>query len=149
MVRICALCGVLLMLAVCGVTAWVAPQPPLALFSVPGATDIRVVRQGWGAWQISYRAPGAPATWPSDVAGRLEAQHWSSPDRAEYGALTRTYNHALRLRVCELWEWAYLTFDPLRPHDAQITVRRWIVFPWWRPLQLHLWIIAPAAYALI
>jgi len=36
---------------------------------------------------------------------------------------------------CELWEWVYLTFDPLAPHIAHIKVRRWIAFPWWRRQQ--------------
>jgi hypothetical protein len=44
----------------------------------------------------------------------------------EYGSLTRSYSRAVSFGFVELWEWSFLTFDPLRPQDAQITVRRWI-----------------------
>jgi hypothetical protein len=131
--RIFALFGMLLMLA-CGIGGWVAAHPPLVLFTVPQATDVQVATKGWNEWQIRYHAPGSPTTWYTDIAHQLEAQHWSSPDRVEYGSLTRTYSHGLSFGFCELWEWAYLTFDPLRPHIAQIKLRRWVAIPGWRYL---------------
>ena len=133
MKRILALCSVLITLGACGIGAWAAARPPLTIFIVPNATDIQVVSQGWGAWQIRYYAPGSPTTWYMDVAKQLEAQHWSSPVY-EYGALSRTYSRASSFWFGELWEWAYLTFDPLRPHGAQITVRRALSISWWRRL---------------
>jgi hypothetical protein len=89
---------------------------------------------GWNTWQISYQAPGSLTTWSTDVANQLEAQHWNSLDHVEYGSLSPTYSRAVTLGFGEVWEWAYLTFDPLRPHVAQIKVRRWIVIPLWRRL---------------
>ena len=131
--RLFVLFGVLLTLA-CGIGGWVAAHPPLILFIVPEATDVKVATHGWNEWQMSYHAPGSPTTWYMDVAKQLEAQHWSSPDRVEYGALSRTYSRASSFWFGELWEWAYLTFDPLRPHGAQITVRRALSISWWRRL---------------
>ena len=133
MKRILALFSVLIALGGCGIGGWVAVRPSLALFIVPNATDIQMVSQGWGAWQIRYYAPGSPTTWHIDVAKQLEAQHWSSPDRVEYGALSRTYSRASLFGFGALWEWAYLTVDPLRPHVAHINVQRWIAISWrWR-----------------
>ena len=133
MIRGVAVVGVLIMLVGCGAGGWVAAHPPLGLFVVPDAADVQVDALGWSEWRISYRAPGSPTTWYTDVAGHLEAQHWSSSDRAEYGPLTRTYSRALSFGLCELWEWSYLRFDQLRPQIAQIKVRRGIAIPWWHP----------------
>jgi hypothetical protein len=120
----------LLLLLSCGIGSKMAMRPRVELFLVPGATGVEISRMGWNEWQISYYAPGSPTTWSSDVAHQLEAQHWSSPDRVEYGSLSRTYNYASSLGCIELWEWAYLTFEPSRPHAAKIRVRRWIAIPW-------------------
>jgi hypothetical protein len=133
-----ALFGVFLMLAVCAVGSWGAIRPPLALLVVPGATDIQVARRGWNAWQMSYHAPAVPTTWSSAVVQQLEAQHWASPDQVGYGALSRSYSREVSFGVGELWEWTYLTVDPLRPQLAQILVRRWIAFPWWRRLSAYI-----------
>ncbi len=127
--RIFAVFGVLMTLAACGVGGWVAARPPMKLLLVPGARDVEVMALGWGTWQISYYAPGAPTTWYTDVAHQLEAQHWSSLDQVAYAPLTRIYSRAVSFGFCDLWEWTYLTFDPLRPHSAQIKVRRWVAFP--------------------
>ena len=132
MKRILALFSVLIALGACGIGGWVAARPSLALFIVPEATDVKVATLGWNERQIRYHAPGSPTTWYSDVAKQLEAQHWSSPDRVEYGALSRTYSRASLFGFGTLWEWAYLTFDPLRPHVAQIKVRRVLSILWWR-----------------
>lgn len=129
--HIVAVIGVLLIVMACGGTAWVATHPSLRQFLVPGATEIQLSRQAWNQWQISYRAPGSPTTWYTDIPRQLEAQRWSSLDRVEYGSLTRTYSRAMSFGLCELWEWAYLTFDPLKPASAQIKIRRWITIPWW------------------
>jgi hypothetical protein len=131
-----AVVGLLMMLVACGIGGWVAARPSLMLYVVPGARNVEMTAQGLATWQISYHAPGSPTTWYTDVAHHLESQHWSSPDRVEYGSLSRTYSHAVSLGICELWEWAFLTLDPLAPHIAQIKVRRWIAIPWWRGQQL-------------
>ena len=130
--RILALFGVLITLGACGIGVWVAARPPLALFLVPDATDIQVVAYGWGAWQIRYQAPGSPTTWYTDIGHQLDAEHWSSLDRVAYAPLTRTYSHVVSFGCCELGERAYLSFDPLRLHVAQINVRRWLAISWWR-----------------
>jgi hypothetical protein len=125
-----ALVGLLVTLIACSVGSWFAIHPALALFVVPDAIDIKIARLKWNTWQIRYHAPGAPTTWFTDVGQRLEAHHWSSPDQKEYGALVRTYSRATRFGPCELREWAYLTFNPLQPHIAQITVHRNVVLRW-------------------
>jgi hypothetical protein len=132
-----ALLGVLLTLAAGSAGTWAATQQMRARFIVSDATNIQEVTRGWGEWQITYRAPGVPATWLTNVSRQLEAQRWSSPDRTGYGGLTRSYSHAVQFGPCELWEWVYLTFDPLQPHIAQITVRRAIAFPWLRRLLVY------------
>jgi hypothetical protein len=132
--RLLARVGVLLTLAVGSAGGWAATQQVRAHFIVPDATDIQEVTRGWDEWQIRYQVPGVPTTWLTDVSRQLEAQRWGSSDRAGYGGLTRNYSRAVRFGPCELWEWAFLTFDPLQPHIAQITVRRAIVFPWLRRL---------------
>jgi hypothetical protein len=109
-----------------------AIRPPIEPFLVPQAADVEIGRVGWNEWQISYYAPGSPTTWHTDVAHQLEAQHWSSPDRVAYGSLSRTYSRASSLGFVELWEWAYFTFTPARPHDARILVRRWIAISRWQ-----------------
>jgi hypothetical protein len=131
--RIAAVFCVLIMLLVSG-AGWITARPSLAPFLVPGATNVQVVPLGWGTWQFSYDVAGSPTTWYTDIPRQLEAQRWSSMDRVEYGAMTRTYNRTVSFGVCELWEWAFLTFDPLQPNVAHIIVRRWVAIPWWRHL---------------
>jgi hypothetical protein len=123
--RSVALVGVLMLLIVRSGAGWVATRPPLARFVVPGATDIQVTTLRWNEWQVRYHAPGTPTTWYADVGRMLEAHHWISPDQATYAPLNRSYSRAVSLGFCDLWEWVYLTFDPLRPASAQIRVRRW------------------------
>jgi hypothetical protein len=122
--------GMLMLLAACGGGGWMATRPSLAGFLVPDATDIHVVALGWNEWQLSYHAPGTPARWPTVIGRRLESEHWSRTDSVGYGALSRSYTRASPLGFCTLWEWAYLSFDPLRPRVAQIRVRRWITIEW-------------------
>lgn len=124
--------AMLVALMLCGLAGWRATHPALGIFVAPGATDLQITPVGWGTWQIRYRAQGNPTTWYSDIAERLERQRWRTADRAEYGALSRTYSRAISLGVGELWEWATLTFDPLKPNEAHITVRQWIALPNWR-----------------
>jgi hypothetical protein len=128
--RIVGLLGLLVTLAACGVGGWATARRSLALFVVPNATDIQVAVLGWGEWQISYDAPDSPTMWYMDVAHQLEAQHWSSPDRVEYGALSRTYSRASSYGFGELWEWAFLTIDPRRPQQVRIRVRQQIAMRW-------------------
>lgn len=127
--RCVAVAAALMTLVACGGTGYLTTRPPVGQFLAPGATHVQITALGWNEWQISYRAPGSPTTWYTDVPRQLEARRWSSQDRVEYGSLTRTYTHVVSLGLCELWEWAFLAFDPLHPHDAQIKVRRWIAFP--------------------
>ena len=103
MQRILIILSLLLLLLSCGIGGRMAMRPLVELFLVPGATNVEIRTLGWNEWQISYYAPGSPTTWSSDVAHQLEAQHWSSPDRVEYGSLSRTYNHASPLGYIELW----------------------------------------------
>ena len=125
--KIVAVLGVLLTLAACGVGGWVVVRPSVALFVVPGATDIQVAALAWNTWQISYRAPGEPTTWFPDLGRQLEAHQWSNLDRVEYsGYQNHTYSHAVSFGVGELWEWAYFSFDSRQPHAAHISIRHWI-----------------------
>lgn len=129
-----ALVGVLLALSGCSIGCWYAIHPTFALFVAPGATNISITRLGWNVWQLGYHATGAPTTWSTDVGQQLEVHHWNGPDKAAYGALTRTYSRATQFGACELWVWAYLTFDPLQPQKARSIVRWEIVLPWWQSL---------------
>jgi hypothetical protein len=132
--RLIAVFGVFLAVTGAAVGGWVVARPRLALFLSTGAREVEMTALSWNHWQISYQAPGSPTTWYTDVAHQLEANDWSSLDRVEYGSLSRTYSRAVSFGVFELWEWAHLTFDPLQPRVAQITVRRWVAVPWWRRL---------------
>jgi hypothetical protein len=125
-----AVFGLLILVAVCSGGGWMAIRPPLAQFLVPGAADIRVTALRWNEWQLIYHTSGSPATWLLDVGRHLEHEGWNSPDRVGYGALSRSYMRSSSLVFCTLWEWAYLSFDPVRPHVAQIRVRRSIVIGW-------------------
>lgn len=116
----------------CGLAGWRVMHPTLSLFVAPGAIALEITAVGWNTWQIHYHAQGKPTSWYTDIADRLERQGWHTADRAEYGALSRTYSRAISFGVGELWEWASLTFDPLQPEEARITVRRWIALPNWR-----------------
>ena len=108
--------GLLMMLVACGGAGWMATRPPVGQFLVPGARDIQVTVLGWNERQISYHAPDLPTSWSTVVGRNLETDRWSSPDSVGYGALTRSYTRASSLGFCALWEWAYLAFDPVRPH---------------------------------
>ena len=134
MSRTLALLGVLLALQGCRSDAWGAPRSLAAPFLVPGATEIRVASLGSHTWQISYRAPGVPSTWYAAVVQQLEQDQWRSPDRAEYGPLNRTYMRASSVGIGDVWEWVFVRLDPMKPEVAQITLRRVVVFPWWRRL---------------
>jgi len=124
--RTLALFGVLLAVTLCSIGGWGGPHRPPAVFIAPGATDVQLRRLRWNEWQISYQASGSPALWYTEVPHQLEMQHWGSPDRVEYGSLSRTYSRRVPFACGELWEWAFLSFDPLRPHDVHIYLRRWI-----------------------
>lgn len=124
----------LFVVVACAGGVWMATRASLSRFIVPGATDIQIVALGWNEWQISYHAPGSVATWSTAIGRKLETDRWRSYDRAEYGALSRSYTRASPLAFCALWEWAFLSFDPARPQAARIRVRRWIAIPWWQRL---------------
>jgi hypothetical protein len=126
MARTLAVLGLLVVLAPCGAGAWAAMRAPLAPFLVDGAGDLRVAALAWNEWQINY---SAPPSWYTTVIEQLEDQGWSSTDRAEYAPLSRVYMRATRLGPFALWEWAFLRLEPLKPHMAQIRVRRWIAIP--------------------
>jgi hypothetical protein len=134
MQKIAALTSLPLLLMACGWGIWVVVRPSPALFVVPAATQLHITELGWRTWQITYHAPGTPTTWYGDVARQLEANDWSSQDHRAYGALSSSYIHTLSFGIGELWQRAYLTFDPLQPQIAHINVRHDIVIPWLRRL---------------
>lgn len=127
--RMLAVVALLLLLSAGAAGVWAAAQPPVGLLLVPGASDVRITRLGWNEWQISYRVPGA-APWPSTVGRQLQAAGWAIERPAKYGALSRTYNHATGLGIGELWEWAYLTVDPVHPDLVRMMLRRSVHLPW-------------------
>jgi hypothetical protein len=100
--QVSAVLTIMFVLAACSVGVWVSTGPPLAPFLASGASSVAVTVLGWNEWQITYRVPGAPSSWFTEVAEQLERQHWSSPDHVGYGSLTRSYSRALPLGVCEL-----------------------------------------------
>ncbi len=132
--RTIAVLSLFITLTAAGAGGWALAQPRLAPFLSTDARAVEIRTLSWNHWQISYRAPGSPTTWYTDVAHQLEANGWSSQDRAEYGSLSRVYIRAVSFSVFEVWEWTYLTFDPLQPTMARIRVRQWITIPWWRRL---------------
>ena len=129
--RILAVLTLLLSGALIGSASWMLFHPSVTPFLVPDATDIQVVSTGVWEWQIAYRAPGSITTWFTAIGRNLERDHWSSPDRVEYGALSRTYSRASSFGFVELWEWTFLTIDPLKPQEAKIRMRQRIAIPWW------------------
>ena len=104
-------------------------RPAVDQLVVPGATDIEVSMIRWSEWQLRYRAPEGSTPWITVIGHQLELQGWSSPDQAAYTPLNRTYSRAISLGFLEVWEWRFLTFDPLDPTTAQIRMRRWIAVP--------------------
>ena len=100
-------------------------QPPLALFVVPGATDIQVVALGPGTHLITYQAPGRRCAWYATVTQTLAAHHWqawsavedhtSEPEPApEMRAYPprRTYTHMVTFPLGYLWDQVVLDPDP-------------------------------------
>lgn len=122
--------GLLMILVACSGMDWIAADSSLKHFILLGATDVQITALRWNEWQISYHAPVSPTTWSASLGRNLEAQRWSSLDSAEYGALNRTYTRVSSFGFCSLWEWAFLHFDPTRPHVAHIRVRRWLAIRW-------------------
>ena len=100
-------------------------QPPLALFIVPGATDIQVVEREPGLRLITYHAPGQRCDWYATVTRTLAAHDWqawwSGGDRTtepEQAPGTRSdpprisYTHMVAFRLGYLWDQAVLDPDP-------------------------------------
>ncbi len=131
MSRLFAIVGIILVLTVGGVGVRATSQTPDVAFTVRGATKVEVTALGAGERQISYHAP---SSWFADVVGQLERDGWESANPTAYAPLSRTYLRARNLRVCEVLEWVFVSFDAGNPQNAQIRVRRAVVFPWWRRL---------------
>ncbi|KPV53514.1 hypothetical protein SE17_09220 [Kouleothrix aurantiaca] len=129
MTRLLGIVGALILVSAGALGAWAAARPPIALLVAPAATDVHITRLHWNEWQISYRVPKA-APWSSAIGRQLEAAGWASDGPAGYGALARTYSHATQLGLGELWEWAYLTVDPLHADRATIRLRRFVHLSW-------------------
>jgi hypothetical protein len=127
MARIALCIGVLLV--GCGGSVWIEMRRSRSLFLGADATEVQIRVQRSSTWQITYYAPGSPATWHSDVARQLEANGWGTLDMPAYGGLSRTYTHVVSFGVVEIWVWAHLTLNPLQPHNAHILVRRSIALP--------------------
>jgi hypothetical protein len=102
--RILAVLTLLLTGALVGSASWMLFHPFVTPLLVPGATDIKVVSTGVREWQLAYRAPHSITTWFTAIGRNLETDRWSSPDRVEYGALSRTYSRASSFGFAELWE---------------------------------------------
>ena len=131
MSRLFAIVGIILVLMVGGVGVRATSQTPDVSFTVRGATEVEVTTLGTGERQISYHAP---SSWFADVVGQLERDGWESANPTAYAPLSRTYLRARNLRVCEVLESVFVSFDPGNPQNAQIRVRRVVVFQWWRRL---------------
>ncbi len=129
--RILATLGVILVMLAGSAGIWSVSHRPTVPFLVRGATDVEVVTLRSHERQISYRAPGLPSTWYADLGRQLEQDDWRSPDRQEYGPLTRTYMRASSIGIVEVREWVFMHLDPFHPQAAHIRLRRVVVFPWW------------------
>jgi hypothetical protein len=128
----------LVLLISCGAGGRIALQESIRPFLVRGAKDIQVSTVRWNEWQIRYYAPGSPTTWHTDVSMQLETKHWNRADPIDYGGLNRTYSRRVAIGFGEVWEWAFLTFEPSHPRDARILVRRWLALPGGHMLPLSL-----------
>jgi len=120
-----ALVGALIVVGAIGAGIRQALQPPLALFIVPGATDIQVVEREPGLRLITYQAPGQRCDWYATVTRTLAAHQWqawwSEGDRTsepEQAPGTRadppriSYTHMVAFRLGYLWDQAVLDPDP-------------------------------------
>jgi hypothetical protein len=72
------LIGALLVVGAVGAGVGHVAQPPLALFIVPGATNIQVVALVPGTRLITYQAPGEPCDWYVTVTETLAVNHWQA-----------------------------------------------------------------------
>jgi hypothetical protein len=119
------LVGVLLVVGAIGAGVRHAMQPPLALFIVPGATDIQVVVLGPGTRLITYQAPGERCDWYATVTQTLAAHHWQAwftgGDRTSEPEQTPelrsdppriSYTHTVAFALGYLWDQAVLDPDP-------------------------------------
>lgn len=121
----------LLALALAGAAGlWLLARPPVTLYLVAGAADVRVRELGMGTRYITYDAPGGQYDWYFTVAGRLEDRGWIPPDMWGPAAQLNTYTHVSAIwggYGGYLWEQVDLHGEP---RQARITVRRWFRFPW-------------------
>jgi hypothetical protein len=119
------LIGALLVVGVVGAGVWYAAQPPLALFIVPGATDIQVVILGPGTRLITYQPPGERCDWYVTVTQSLAANHWQAwsiggEHTSEYEQTPElrsdppriSYTHTVAFPFGYLWDQAVLDPDP-------------------------------------
>jgi len=120
-----ALVGTLIVVGAIGAGIRHALQPPLALFIVPGATDIQVVEREPGLRLITYQAPGQRCDWYATVTRTLAAHHWqawwsgadgtSVPEQAPGTRADPpriSYTHIIAFRLGYLWDQAVLDPDP-------------------------------------
>jgi hypothetical protein len=127
------LIGALLVVSIVGAGVWYVAQPPLALFIVPGATDIQVVVLGPGTRLITYQAPGEPCDWYVTVTRTLAANHWQAwfiggeqtseseqTPELRPDPLRLRHTHTVALPFSYLWDQAVLDPDP----DAEWSVAR-------------------------
>lgn len=109
---------------------WFVARPPVGLYVVAGATDVRVHDLGMGTRYITYDAPGGRYDWYFTVAEQLEDSGWIPPDMWGPAAQINIYTHVSSIwggYGGYIWDQAELHGEP---GQARITVRRWFRFPW-------------------
>src|SRR5689334_21289606 len=91
MLRRTAILGLLLVVLVCGVGAWLAVRGVTGTFVAPGAANIRVAEIGPGEREITYTMPNPDDGWQTAIARRLSLSGWSlDVDRWQWGGTETT-----------------------------------------------------------
>ena len=98
---------------------------------VPGATDVQDQARGFGEYQVTYQAPGAPYAWYFAIVRNLSAEGWAGPidTRAGLRNTPEVHWHIVSFGFLYIAEEVALQGDP---NFARITVRRTIIIPWRR-----------------
>ncbi|HEU5098002.1 MAG TPA: hypothetical protein VFU22_03085 [Roseiflexaceae bacterium] len=112
---------------ICGAGALLATRPPVARLIAPGATNVRVHELGLGQRLLTYDAAGGRYDWYYSVASGLEQNGWNQPNKWGPAEQYNIYTQVTPLWIGFLWEQVELRGGP---HQARITLRRWVSISW-------------------
>jgi len=111
-----------------GLGIWYMLRPPVNVLIVPAATEVEVIRIGFGEQLITYQAPGAPYAWKTIIGRNLLAHGWTDPIWWRSDMPVRSYWHMSRFWFGTVWDQADIWGES---GVSKITTRRWIEFPAW------------------